>query len=76
MINARHRLRLPRVCSGVVPSPFIALTASTASPPIRRVLGHESGACRVEEKTTLDICASWAKPSSSWLSVANPDISR
>jgi hypothetical protein len=71
---------------GLVPSYFIAATASTASPLISRVLGQDNGGCNVEENTTLDTAASsaMAAPSSVKGSseadavdpVANPDIRR
>src|SRR6058998_3720617 len=83
----RHRVRLPRVRIGLVPSCFIAATASTASPLISRVLGQDNGGCNVEENTTLDALESSAMtaPSSSVMgsseadaldSVTNPDIRR
>src|SRR6266542_1705692 len=82
----RHRIRLPRVRIGLVPSCFIAATAWTASPPISRVLGQDNGGCNAEENTTLDAVASsaMAAPSSdvgsseadALDSVANPDIRR
>src|SRR5437773_1370667 len=75
-----------RVRIGLVPSCFIAATASTASPLINRVLGHDNGGCNVEENTTLDALASSAMAASSSVMgsseadaldpVANPDITR
>src|SRR5437867_13398272 len=82
----RHRVRLPRVRIGLVPSCFIAATASTASPLISRVLGHDNGGLNVEENTTLDAVASSTMAASSSVmgsseadavdSVENPDIRR
>jgi hypothetical protein len=82
----RHRLRLPRVRIGLVPSCFIAATASTASPLMSRALGHDNGGFNVEENTTLDAAASSAMAAPSSVtgsseadavdSLANPDIRR
>src|SRR2546426_10140773 len=81
-----HKIRLPRVRLGLVPSCFIAATASTASPLISRVLGQDNGGCNVEENTTLDALANSAMVAPSSVmgsseadaldSVANPDIRR
>ncbi len=69
----------------VLPSRFIAPTASTASPLTSRVLAHDSGACSVDENTTLGRLVSSAMAASSLVvsstsdaadSAANPDISR
>src|SRR2546430_790218 len=82
----RHRVRLPRVRIGLVPSCFIAATAWTASPLISRVLGHDNGGCNAEENTIFDVLASSAMAAPSSVmgsseanaldSVANPDIRR
>src|SRR6266511_4992981 len=82
----RHRIRLPRVRIGLVPSCFIAATAWTASPLISRVLGHDNGGCNAEENTIFDLLASSAMAAPSSVvgsseanaldSVANPDIRR
>src|SRR5919199_1541810 len=82
----RHKVRLPRVRIGLLPSRFISLTASTASLLISRVLAHDNGGCSVEENTTLDALVSAAEAASSsvWASsvsdgsdsAANPDIRR
>jgi hypothetical protein len=57
----RQKVRLPSVPIELVPSRFITPTASTASPLTSRVLAHDNGACSVEENTTLDTLASFAK---------------
>ncbi len=71
---------------GLGPSCFIAATASTASPLISRVLGHDNGGCNAEENTIFDALASSAMAAPSSVmgsseadaldSVANPDIRR
>lgn len=81
MRSDRHKLRLPIVRIGLFPARFIALTASTASPLISRVLAHGNGGCSVEENTTLvawvssslTICSSGSYVSAA---VAKPDIWR
>src|SRR6266540_1625067 len=82
----RHRIRLPRVRIGLVPSCFIAATAPTASPLISRVLGQDNGGCNAVENTIFDTLASSAMAAPSSVmdsseadaldSVANPDIRR
>ena len=51
-------------------------TASTGSRSTSSVLAHDSGASKVEENTTLGIAVNAARPESSGISAANPDISR
>ena len=54
----------------------MSCTVSTASPLTSSVLAHESGSSNVEENTTLGIAVSAARPGSSGISAANPDINR
>jgi hypothetical protein len=80
----RHRVRLPSVVIGLVPSCFIASTALTASPVTSRVLAQDNGSFSVEENTTLDALESSAiessssvvSPDSDGAVSANPDINR
>ena len=50
--------------SAAVPVAFISRTASTASPVTRVLLAQDSGASRVEEKTTLVRAVSPSVPGS------------
>src|SRR6476659_7752167 len=70
----RHSVRLPSVRSDSSPSSFSARTASTASPAISRLFGHESGSVNVLEKTTFGMRASVSVPGSP--SVASVDINK
>ncbi len=55
---------------------FMSCTTSTGSRSTNSVFGHDSGASKVEENATLGIAVNAAKPGSSGISAANPDISR
>ena len=58
--------------SGVVLASFIGGIAVTASSPTNRVLAHDSGGRRVEEKTTFDSSAIRAKVgSASWATISD-----
>jgi hypothetical protein len=64
------------VRKGRGPRRFMSRTVSTASPSTSSVLAHESGAVNVEENTTLGRAVRAARPGSSGISAANPDINR
>ena len=67
---------LPTVRSGRGSRRFMSCTASTASPSTSSVLAHASGLSKVEENTTLGVSVIAARPGSSGMSAAYPDISR
>ena len=72
----RHKVRLPIVRRGRETRPFMSCTASTASPSTSSVLSQESGAFKVDENTTFGIAVNAARPGSSGIASAKPDICR
>ena len=67
---------LPSVRRGRESLRFMSCTAATASPATSSVFAHPSGSSNVEENTTLGVAVKPARPGSSGISAANPDISR